>query len=145
MIRRAEAGDRKNFIDMFKEFYSSEAVIHDIPEDYHEKAFDEIMRSDDYLEGLVLETEGEVVGYALLAKTYSHEAGGLTVWIEELYVRPLYRGRGIGKEFFAYLNKNFMAKRYRLEIEPDNTGARKLYEKEGFRTLGYVQMCKDEL
>lgn len=145
MIRRAEKRDRKDFIDMFREFYSSEAVLHDVPEDYHEKAFDEMMRSNEYLEGLVFESEGNASGYALLSKTYSHEAGGLTVWVEELYVRPLYRNRGMGKEFFAYLNKSFPAKRYRLEIEPDNVAAKKLYEKVGYTLLGYVQMCKDEL
>ena len=35
--------------------------------------------------------EGEIVGYLLTAKTYSREAGGLVLWLEEMYMRPAYR------------------------------------------------------
>ena len=34
-------------------------------------------------------------------------------------------------------------KRFRLEVEPENQGARRLYEYLGFRDLGYDQMVLD--
>ena len=37
-----------------------------------------------------------MAGYALLAKTFSQEAGGLVVWLDEMYVRPAYRSKGLG-------------------------------------------------
>ena len=143
MIRKVKKSDRGDLIEMFKEFYGSDAVVKDIPGEYHERAFDEMMRSDEYLEGLIFTEEQKAVGYALLAKTYSHEAGGMTVWIEELYVRSGYRNRGIGEEFFLYLEKNYPASRYRLEIEPANAGAKRLYERKGYKTLAYVEMSKE--
>ena len=30
----------------------------------------------------------EIYGFALLALTYSNEAGGIVVWLEEIYVKP---------------------------------------------------------
>ena len=41
-----------------------------------------------------------------------------------------------------YIEKHFPAPRYRLEIEPDNDKARKLYERLGYKFLPYEQMLK---
>ena len=73
----------------------------------------------------------------------SQEASGLTVWIEELYIRPEFQGNGLGTQFFEFIQKEIPARRYRLEIEPDNEGARALYERLGFKSLDYSQMIKD--
>ena len=89
--------------------------------------------------------DGEVAGYSLLAKTYSQEAGGKVVWIEEIYVLPSFRGRGIGKAFFDFLlqNRPEDVKRLRLEVERENERAVKLYKSFGFDFLDYDQMIID--
>ena len=145
MIRRITKNDREIYLQMAWEFYHSEAVLHPVPDDNYPRAFDEMMRSDAYMIGLIFEIEDQIAGYALLCKTYSQEAGGMAVWIDELYVRPEFRGRGTGKAFFAELEKIVPAARYRLEIEPDNARAEKLYRSMGFDVLGYRQMVKDTL
>ena len=120
-FRRIAAGDREEFLAMSREFYTSEAVLHPIPDDHHARAFDELMRSDAYLVCYVMELAGQAVGYALLTKTYSREAGGLNVWVDELYLRPGYRGLGAGSAFFAFLEQAHPAARYRLETEPETS------------------------
>lgn len=142
MIRRINPDDRKLFVTLSKEFYSSDAVAHTIPTEYHEKSFDELMRSDEYIECFIFEQNTEPAGYALIAKTFSAEAGGIAVWLDELYVRPQYRGKGLGKAFFRYMEDNYPAARYRLEIEPDNLRAKKLYSSLGYKELPYAQMIK---
>ncbi len=142
MIRKIRPSDKKIFLELSKDFYASDVVFRNIPEKFHSDAFDELMRSDEYAECYIFEDSGQVVGYALLAKTYSREAGGKTVWIEELYVLPQFRGKGIGRSFFDYLYKNSPAARYRLEVEPENEKAIKLYKEEGFYYLPYQQMIK---
>lgn len=142
MIRKITKNDREPFITLSKEFYSSDAVDHPIPVAFHERSFDELMRSDEYIEAFILEREGKTAGYALIAKTFSPEAGGKVVWLEELYVREEHRGHGLGKAFFAYMDESYPAARYRLEVEPDNIRAKKLYSSLGYRELPYGQMIK---
>lgn len=143
MIRKIAETDRAAYIRMARDFYHSPAVLRPVPDGHFVRSFDEMMRSEDYMLGLILEWEGSVAGYALLCKTYSQEAGSLAVWIDELYVQPEYRGRGLGREFFRALPELVPAARYRLEIEPDNLRAAKLYRSLGFEPLPYAQMVMD--
>lgn len=143
MIRKITLEDREIYLQMAWEFYHSEAVMHPVPDEYFIRGFDEMMRSDAYMSGLIFEHEGQIAGYALLCRGYSQEAGGFSIWIDELYLRPEFRGRGMGKAFFSDLSKIAPAARYRLEIEPDNHRAEKLYRAMGFDILPYKQMVKD--
>jgi len=143
MIRRIRPSDREVYLKMAHDFYHSEAVLHPVPDENLYRSFNEMLRSDAYLTGLIFEKDGKIAGYALLCKTWSQEAGGKTVWIDELYVLPEFQGQGIGHEFFAELRAIEPAARYRLEIEPDNLRARKLYESMGFENLGYLQLVND--
>ncbi|MEZ4242018.1 MAG: GNAT family N-acetyltransferase [Myxococcota bacterium] len=52
---------------------------------------------------LVLEDEGEGVGFALYFPTYSTWRGLPGIHLEDLYVRPAFRGRGHGKALLAEL------------------------------------------
>ena len=146
MIREITRNDRDSFLRLSDEFYKSEAVLHDIPAAYHEAAFDELMRSNEYASAYMIEWEGEIVGYLLTAKTYSREAGGLVLWLEEMYMRPAYRSKGLGKEAFAFIEAlaaRENIRRLRLEVEEDNVRARSLYERLGYRPLEYGQMVKE--
>ncbi len=146
MVRKITQKDRSEFLRLSEMFYASPAVMHNVPAAYHEKAFEELMRSDEYAEGYILETGGKIVGFGLTAKTYSREAGGKVLWLEELFVLPEYRSCGLGKEFFemaeAEARENGYA-RIRLEVEEENIRARSLYERLGYQSLGYRQMVKE--
>ena len=144
MLRKITPNDRETYIALSEEFYSSDAVSHSIPVEFHKNSFDELMRSDEYIECFIFEHEGETAGYALIAKTFSPEAGGIVVWIEELNVREGFRGKGLGKAFFAYMEQNYNVSRYRLEVEPDNVRAKKLYSALGYKKLPYEQMIKGD-
>lgn len=144
VIRRITAADRAAYIEMAREFYQSPAVLAPVPDAYFGRTFDELMRSSGYAQAYIFEIDGETAGYALLAKTYSQEAGGLAVWVEELYLRPEHRGRGVGSEFLEFVRKDVPAARYRLETEPENESAARLYERHGYSPLGYVSYVLDE-
>lgn len=143
MFRKLQMSDREVYLELVWEFYHSDAVLHSVPVEYHINTFNEIMRSDEYLECYMLEDGDEAVGFALLSKSFSPEVGGPIVWVEEIYLREEHRGKGIGKAFFAFMHENISAARYRLEIEPDNKRAEALYSGMGYIPLGYKQMVRD--
>lgn len=144
MIRALSENDRALWLELTGEFYTSPAVDHSIPEKFRSNCFDALMSKTPYADAVIVESGGKVAGYALLAITFSQEAGGIAVWIEEAYIREEFRGKGLGHEIFSWVeNKYPNASRYRLEVEDDNTRAIKLYESLGYKKLNYGQMIKD--
>lgn len=145
MIRPITAEDRETYLELCRAFYCSPAVLHPVPEEHFERTFDRLMEGSPFVKGYLLEWDGAPAGYALLAVTFSQEAGGEVFWIEELYLRPEFRGKGLGTELFRYLetHRPGAVTRFRLELEPDNRDARRLYERLGFSALGYGQMVRD--
>lgn len=53
----------------------------------------------------IAEWDGEPVGFSVWYYTYSTFSGRHGIWLEDLYVRPGQRGRGIGKALIARLAK----------------------------------------
>lgn len=144
-IRKITKEDEEIFYYMAELFYSSEAVLHPIPKKHHIDTFKELMRSNTYLECFIFEYNEKIAGYALTSKMYSQEAGGITLWIDELFVLEPYRSKGIGKAFFNYLKETLdpSITRLRLEVEEDNERAKKLYKMMDFSKLEYEQMFLD--
>ena len=145
-IRKITSEDRDFFIAASKAFYASAAVAHDVPASYHLTTFEELMNSEVYQSGYILAVDGVSAGYALVSKTFSREAGGTVWWLEELYILPEYRGKGLGRSYFDFIEKAAAengVRRLRLEVEPDNTRAAKLYSDLGYKPLNYSQMLKE--
>lgn len=145
MFKKATEKDKKFLFEMFDDFYNSGAVLAPIPKRFYQNTFDELMRGDEYIEVYIIYYENNKAGYAMLSKSYSPEAGGRIIWVEEIYISEQYRGNGLGRAFFAFLEERYKGaiKRIRLEAEPDNEHAVKLYLSLGFKPLNYVQYVKD--
>ncbi len=144
MIRKFVPEDREDYIRFSTEFYNSSAVDKPVPREHFEQGFDEMMRSDVYVQGYMLVCDGNNVGYCVTMKTYSVEAGGITIWIDELFVLEEYRSKGLGRELFKYIEENGDKKlrRIRLEDELENGRAISLYKKMGFEPAPYDGMWK---
>lgn len=144
-IRDFEEQDIAIFINMCTSFYSSDAVLHPISQEAMSKTFSEIMSSSPYLRGLIIEYNSTICGYVNLSLTYSNEANGLVVLLEEIYIMPEFQGRGFGSYALKWVLDEYKGKamRYRLEVCNNNSGAIKLYERLGFENLNYKQMIID--
>ncbi|HYL99217.1 MAG TPA: GNAT family N-acetyltransferase [Blastocatellia bacterium] len=84
---------------------------------------------------IVLIREGGMLcGYALVVPYWSNEFGGTLLYVDEIFVIPCARNRGIGRRFFEYLDelRPFEAVALALEVSPSNAGARRLYQSLGF-------------
>jgi len=144
MFREIREDDRALYYEYADRFYHTDAVNAPVPTENYRVAFDEMMRSDTYLKGYIFEWEDKPCGFALLSKTFSQEAGGLSVTVEEIYLDPAYRGKGLGTSFFECIKREIPAMRFRIEVEDDNEGAKRLYERMGFELLPYLQMVIDK-
>ena len=136
-FRNIESGDFEKYIEMATDFYASPAVLSPIPRENIQKTAELCIKGTPYAALYIFEEKNEVLGYGLLALTHSQEGGGLCCWLEEIYVVPEARGRGIGGEFIEFVKKSVPAVRFRLEVEPENSRVVSLYKQHGFYTLGY--------
>ena len=90
--------------------------------------------------GVLVVDDGDGVpfGYAFLTRLWSNELGGDIVFIDEIWVAPERRGRGVGTAVIAHAMQTMRergAVAFELEVTPDNARARALYERLGFRPL----------
>lgn len=139
-IRRVQPSDREEYKKIVAEFYSSDAVMAPVDSEHFDRTFDELMRSDERAVCYFADCDGKIGGYALAVRFFSQEAGGEVIWLDEIYMRNKYRGEGIGTALISRVFADFpLVAAYRLEIEPENEGAERLYRRLGFEKLAYEQ------
>ncbi|HVG63044.1 MAG TPA: GNAT family N-acetyltransferase [Hyalangium sp.] len=81
----------------------------------------------------VAEEEGQVVGYAALGPGE----------LEQLYVRPGYQGRGVGRRLLAQA-KALEPQGLELWVFQRNTRARTFYEAHGFQPVSFTDGSRNE-
>lgn len=80
----------------------------------------------------------ETAGYAIFYSTFSSFTGRQGIFLEDIYVRPVYRKRGIGKgmiEHVAQIAAKRGCKRYEWLALNWNENALRLYTQLGAKTL----------
>ena len=81
----------------------------------YEKLSDEVVATEEILkesifnnnraEVVIVELDGKAVGYALYFYNFSTFNGKSGLYLEDLFIKKEFRGRGIGKEVFKFLGK----------------------------------------
>lgn len=145
-VRPMVREDLEEVLEMMTVFYASPAVLHKASQEVLRQDIEDCVGDMPYIEGYVFAEDGaSLAGYAMVAKGYSTEYGGLCLWVEDIYMKPEYRHRGLGSLFFAYLEKKYegRAVRYRLEVEEENQAAVEAYRKNGYHILPYMEMTKE--
>lgn len=142
IIRAMQIGDKNEIIEMMRVFYASPAVLSNGSQEIFEADFDACVSDSPYLEGYVFENGGEIVGYAMIAKSFSTEFGKRCIWIEDIYLKEGSRGLGIGSLFLDLIEKKYPDAILRLEAEEENERALHVYKKCGFEILPYLELKK---
>lgn len=142
-IRMFEPKDKSEILSMMKVFYSSDAVFTSGSDEIFEIDFENCLNENPYLEGYVFASNEKILGYAMLAKSFSTEFGKQCIWLEDLYLKSEFRGQGIIPKFIKYLEEKYKECIFRLEVENENTHAVHVYQKSGFSSLPYVEMKKE--
>lgn len=143
-IRKMVPADRDEVLAMMRTFYASPAVLSNGSEEIFEADFSACVSENPYLEGLIFESDGVLAGYSMLAHSFSTEFGKPCVWVEDLYLKPEFRHKGVGTEFFGWLSERYKGHTVRLEAEHENENAVSLYRKSGFEELLYMELIKQQ-
>ncbi len=141
-IRKMRVSDREKVVSMMDTFYRSDAVFTNGSAEIFNRDFEECLKESSLLDGYVFEKDGEILGYAMLAHGFSTEFARPVLWVEDLYVLPDHRNKGIGAKFLRFAEEENPGALLRLEVETQNRHACHVYEKAGFDVLPYVEMKK---
>jgi GNAT superfamily N-acetyltransferase len=132
-IRPAVPSDIPTILKFIRELAEFEKLLHEVKADeasLKKTLFDE----DNGVEILVAEYDGRPAGYALFFRSYSTFLAKPGIYLEDLYVTPQMRSRGIGEKILKHLAKMCLDQNYgRLEwsVLDWNERAIKFYRKVG--------------
>ncbi len=101
-IRPARAAEAGLILEMIRELAAYEQLLHEVTatgEDIHRTLFAQDRRA----EPLLAEVNGKPAGFAIFFHNYSTFLGKNGLYLEDVYVRPEFRHRGVGKAIMRYL------------------------------------------
>ena len=128
IVRKVELADKEQWLTLFEAyivFYESE-----LTEEQYELTWQRI-HSDFNMYGLLAEVDGEIVGLAHYLFRPSTWAVNDFCYLEDLFVDPKVRGRGVGRALIKALEEVATmagAERLYWTTAPDNATARRLYD-----------------
>ena len=137
LIRPVTPEELPLLLDLIRELARFEKLEHEViatPEALHESLF-----GPQPVAGGLLAFSGDApAGYALYFFTFSSFNGRPGIWLEDLYVRPQFRHRGLGKGLIqrvAKVGADRDCRRFEWTALNWNTNAIQFYHKLGARTL----------
>ncbi len=104
MIRPASTADVPVIAKLIRDLAEYERLTHAVVLD-EERLRTHLFSSRPYAEVLLAEDAGAVVGFALFFHTYSTFAGKPCIYLEDLFVEPACRGKGLGKALLRAIAK----------------------------------------
>ena len=107
-IRRARPGEAGLVLSLVRELAEYEKLLHEV------EATEAMLDAALFAESPLLfceiaEWQGEPVGFAVWFVNYSTFSGRHGIYLEDLFVRPAQRGKGIGKALLAELARQCVA------------------------------------
>lgn len=132
-FRVADGADAGALLAMMRGLYAHERI--DFDEPAARGALAELLEDDSRGVAHLILLDGEVAGYLVLTFGFSLEFGGRDAFVDELFVREEFRGRGAGKAALRLAEEVCRARGVRalhLEVERANEDAQGLYRRAGF-------------
>jgi GNAT superfamily N-acetyltransferase len=108
VIRPARAADAATIVGFVRALAAYEKLEHEVQANEADIVRD-LFGADPKVICEIAEWQGEPVGFALWFYTYSTFQGRHGIWLEDLFVDPSLRGKGIGKALLVNLAQRCVA------------------------------------
>lgn len=143
-LRAAEPRDVDAIVGLIRELAAFEQLTHLLqvtPDKLHPQLFGDRPAA----EAVVAEIGSEVVAFALFFTNFSTFLAQPGLYLEDLYVKPDYRGEGIGEAVLKYLGRLAVERRYgRFEwsVLDWNENAIRFYRRMGATVMPDWRICR---
>jgi ribosomal protein S18 acetylase RimI-like enzyme len=132
-VRLAAPPDLEAVLALHRDFFAEDGYAFDAEESRRNLA--RLLAEPGLGRVFVLEEAGSLAGYLVLTFGFSLEFGGRDALVDELYVAPGQRGRGLGTQALAAAEaacRGLEIRTVHLVVERHKAGARELYRRLGF-------------
>ena len=143
-IRAAELRDVTTIVTLIRELAEFEHLTH-LLQVTPEKLRPHLFGERAVAEALVAESAGDVVGFALFFTNFSTFLAQPGLYLEDLYVQPSQRGRGVGEALLSRVGRLAVEREYgRFEwsVLDWNANAIRFYEKMGATVMPDWRICR---
>ncbi|MET0333258.1 MAG: GNAT family N-acetyltransferase [Rhizobacter sp.] len=144
LLRPAELRDVQAIVGLIRELAEFEKLTHLLqvtPERLRPHLFGE----KPVAEAMVAEVGGEVVAFALYFTNFSTFLAQPGLYLEDLYVQPAQRGKGIGESMLTRLGKVAAERgygRFEWSVLDWNENAIRFYERMGATVMPEWRICR---
>ena len=140
MWRIAEPADDDRMVELCRGLYDEDPGPLPVPPANMRATLEELRYNPHRGRAVVLEIQNRLAGYALLIPFWSNELGGNVCEVDELFIIPERRNQGHGTALFKAIANGVLwpsaVVGIALGVTPDNSRARRLYERLGFAAVG---------
>lgn len=138
-IHPAGPEDIPLLVDLMTEFYAESG--YPLAASAATRLFGDVL-GDRRLGTIWLVSDGaDIAGYAVVVFSYSMEFAGLRGYLDDFFVRPAARNRGLGMAALEHIRAACKAQGVKVllvETGPDDHPAQRLYRRAGFADIGRV-------
>ncbi len=144
VIRRARPNEAGLVLSLVRELAEYEKLSHEV-EATESMIADALFAANPRLFCDLAEWNGEVAGFAVWFINFSTFSGRSGIYLEDLFVRPALRGKGIGKALLSHLAKACVANgwsRLQWSVLDWNTPSIEFYKSLGAVMMDEWTVCK---
>lgn len=141
--RPAEAAHVPQLVALMTEFYAESG--YPLPAAAAARAFQQLIDAPALGQVWLLEYDEQPAGFVVLTVSYSMEYGGLRGFVDDFFVRPAVRGRGVGAAGLAALEEAARARGVRallVETSAENTAALGVYRRAGYVVTDHLWLSR---
>ncbi|MDO9314036.1 MAG: GNAT family N-acetyltransferase [Burkholderiaceae bacterium] len=143
-IRAAELRDVNAIVQLIRDLAEFEHLTH-LLQVTPEKLRPHLFGERPVVEALVADSAGSVLGFALFFTNFSTFLAQPGLYLEDLYVRPDQRGRGMGEALLSRVGRIAVERdygRFEWSVLDWNENAIRFYEKMGATVMPDWRICR---